>query len=122
MVGSVRGTSDARGCFRDCWEGSGTPVAHDAAHDARALVCFRDCCEVWQLMLMMLGVVWENRADADDARGCLRDCWEMSQLRFVLERRAADVHDDGRVCLCNAGQLMLMMLWLVFEMVAKSGR
>ena len=76
---------------------------------------------------MMLGVVWENRADADDARGCLRDCWEMSQLMlmmlgFVLEKRAADVHDDGRVCLCNAGQLMLMMLWLVFEMVSKSGR
>ena len=40
-------------------------------------------------------------------------------LGFVLQSRAADAHDDGRVCFWNVGQLMLMMLGVVFEIAGK---
>ena len=48
--------------------------AHDDGHDARC--CFRDCWQVWQLMLMV--------PDAHDARGCFRDCWEVWQLMPMM--------------------------------------
>ena len=42
-------------------------------------------------------------------------------LGLVLQSRAGDAQDDVRVCFWNVGQLMLMMLGVVFEIVRKCG-